>query len=135
MREPKNQMLGTMEPPLMQLSVKVWCFWSQILEKDFQLFSNISSQIFVDFDQKQLVYIVLANYETENLPKWKIWVGRARKTGFSFFRGLIMERGTLHSIIYIDGKKNYFTIQLHTWGSYFTKCQPSTSTTGSKVIW
>ena len=23
MREPKNQMLGTMEPPLMQLSVKV----------------------------------------------------------------------------------------------------------------
>ena len=24
MREPKNQMLGTMEPPLMQLSVKKW---------------------------------------------------------------------------------------------------------------
>ena len=27
MREPKNQMLGTMEPPLMQLSVKVLNGW------------------------------------------------------------------------------------------------------------
>ena len=26
MREPKNQMLGTMEPPLMQLSVKMFAF-------------------------------------------------------------------------------------------------------------
>ena len=28
MREPKNQMLGTMEPPLMQLSVKVILYFN-----------------------------------------------------------------------------------------------------------
>ena len=29
MREPKNQMLGTMEPPLMQLSVKIFAMKCQ----------------------------------------------------------------------------------------------------------
>ena len=32
MREPKNQMLGTMEPPLMQLSVKIAKFEFKVTE-------------------------------------------------------------------------------------------------------
>ena len=39
-------------------------------------------------------YIVLTNYikkkKKKNLPKWKIWVGRARKTEFSFFMALAL---------------------------------------------
>ena len=35
MREPKNQMLGTMEPPLMQLSVNVNLFIFSFFELNF----------------------------------------------------------------------------------------------------
>ena len=66
-------------------------FWRKILEKYFQLFSRIFSHIFFDFGKKR--QILHGFFETKKkkkkekkiLPKWKIWVGRACKTGFSFF--------------------------------------------------
>ena len=62
-------------------------FWRKILGKYFQLFSQIFSQIFFDFGKKKLISHGFIKLQ-KNLPKWKIWVGRACKTGFSFFHGL-----------------------------------------------
>ena len=38
-----------------KISKKSVIFWRNILEKDFQLFPNIFSQIFFDFYKKRLV--------------------------------------------------------------------------------
>ena len=47
MREPKNQMLGTMEPPLMQLSVNFDFEMEKWLEinQELQLFERLGSWI------------------------------------------------------------------------------------------
>ena len=55
------------------------------MEKYFQFFSKKFSQIFFDFDQKRLILHDFSKLKKKNLPKWKIWIGRVRKAGFSFF--------------------------------------------------
>ena len=72
-----------------KFSQKSDIFWRKILEKDLQLFSKLFSQNFSDFDQKWLLLHSLSKLlkkkkKKKNLPKWKIWVGLAHKTGFSF---------------------------------------------------
>ena len=58
-------------------------FWKKIL-----LFQKKFQQIFLSLTKNGWVYIVLANYikiYKKNLQIWKMWDGRARKTGFFFF--------------------------------------------------
>ena len=82
-----------------KISQKSDVFLRKILEKYFQLFSKLCSQIFFDFcwkkkkeNKNSLFYTVLAKKEEKkkkerkkkkrNLPKWKIWVGRTCKISF-----------------------------------------------------
>ena len=53
--------------------------------KSYTNFQHFSVKlIFFEFDQKQLILHDFSKLK-KNLPKWKIWVGYSRKTGFSFF--------------------------------------------------
>ena len=74
-----------------KISQKSDSFWRKNLEKDFELFPNIFSQIFFDFfDQKWLVLHSFSKLYKKNLSKWKIWVSRTSKKGFSFFVALVL---------------------------------------------
>ena len=58
-----------------------------ILEKNFRLFKKKKNcHIFFDFDKKGWFYSFskILKKKKKTLPKWKIWGGRARKTGFFF---------------------------------------------------
>ena len=83
MGEPKNQMLGTMVPPLMQLSVNPAEYWNNI--------KGIFSDCTADMSQKKLIFKIsvdsnftLSSYAWLGLKKIKvcwpfwpeIWEGR-----------------------------------------------------------
>ena len=70
------------------LSFFFFFFFRKLLEKYFHLSSKYFSQIFFNFGRNGWFYMILSNkkkQKKEILPKWKTWVDRARKTGFSFF--------------------------------------------------
>ena len=77
-------------------------FWRKILEKSslfrffgekfwniLSYFQKIVNQIFLDFGQNGWLYMIFCKIKEKNcLPNWKNWVGRARRTRFSFFVAL-----------------------------------------------
>ena len=59
-------------------------FWENI----FSCFQKILAKFSLTLTKNDWFYIVLGNYQKKKkrkIPKWKILVGHARKTGFSFF--------------------------------------------------
>ena len=73
-----------------KISQKIWgCSEKKKkkLEKCFQLFSKIFSQFSLTLAKNNWFYSFSKLKKKEKLPKWKIWIGRAHKTGF-FFHGL-----------------------------------------------
>ena len=64
---------------------KIWQFLQKNFGKIFWLtFKNFQPK-FLDFGKKQLILQDFGKKKKKKLPKQKIWVGWACKTGFSFF--------------------------------------------------
>ena len=65
---------------------KIWHFF--FLQKFWKSIVSYFQTFLVKFSltlaQKQLILYDFSKVK-KNLPKWKIWVGLAHKTGFSFF--------------------------------------------------
>ena len=62
MREPKNQMLGTMEPPLMQLSVKI--IHTPHVEDFWKCSHGCLKWLFIDFFLKNVTFYFTKKLET-----------------------------------------------------------------------
>ena len=77
-----------MSPLKTQKSLKkMWQFFDKYFGKFSVIFTNYQAK-FLRLEPKWLIlndFSKLEKNKNKNLPKWKIWVCRARKTGFSFF--------------------------------------------------